>query len=108
MHRITVGTWRDDSAAAMQVVSGPLGHERVHFEAPTAARLVDEMRRFPEWFNGDTTTEPVLKAALADLWFVTIHPFDDGNGRIARGIADMALARCEGTSQRFYSMSATM
>ena len=106
MHRITVGAWRDDRTAPMQVVSGPVGRERVHFEAPAAERLEEEMRRFLEWFNGDTTTEPVLKAALAHLWFVTIHPFDDGNGRIARAIADMALARSEGSSRRFYSMSA--
>ena len=106
MHRITVGAWRDDRTAPMQVVSGPVGRERVHFEAPAAERLDEEMRRFLDWFNGDATTEPVLKAALAHLWFVTIHPFDDGNGRIARAIADMALARSEGSSQRFYSMSA--
>ncbi len=106
MHRITVGGWRDDRAAPMQVVSGPVGRERVHFEAPAAARLDDDMRRFLEWFNGDATIEPVLRAALAHLWFVTIHPFDDGNGRIARAIADMSLARSEGSSQRFYSMSA--
>jgi Fic family protein len=106
MHRITVGTWRDDRTAPMQVVSGPVGRERVHFEAPDAGRLDEEMRRFLEWFNSDAATEPVLKAALAHLWFVTIHPFDDGNGRIARAIADMSLARSEGSSQRFYSMSA--
>lgn len=106
MHRISAGRWRDDRVAAMQVVSGPMGHERVHFEAPTAARLEHEMQRFLGWFKGDARVEPVLKAALAHLWFVTIHPFDDGNGRIARAIADMALARSEGTSQRFYSMSA--
>jgi Fic family protein len=106
MHWIEVGAWRDDSAAPMQVVSGPMGRERVHFEAPGAVRLDEEMRRFLEWFNGDEATEPVLKAALAHLWFVTIHPFDDGNGRIARAIADMALARSEGSSERFYSMSA--
>jgi Fic family protein len=106
MHRITVGTWRDDRTAPMQVVSGPVGRERVHFEAPAAARLEGEMQRFLEWFNGDATTDPVLKAALAHLWFVTIHPFDDGNGRIARAIADMSLARSEGSAQRFYSMSA--
>jgi Fic family protein len=105
MHRITVGAWRDDRTAPMQVVSGPVGRERVHFEAPVAGRLEDEMRRFIEWFNSDAQMEPVLKAALAHLWFVTIHPFDDGNGRIARAIADMALARSEGSSQRFYSMS---
>jgi Fic family protein len=90
----------------MQVVSGPVGRERVHFEAPGTDRLEGEMQRFLGWFNDDTTTEPVLKAALAHLWFVTIHPFDDGNGRIARAIADMSLARSEGSSQRFYSMSA--
>jgi Fic family protein len=106
MHRITVGAWRDDRTAPMQVVSGPVGRERVHFEAPVAERLEEEMRQFLEWFNRDATTEPVLKAALAHLWFVTIHPFDDGNGRIARAIADMSLARSEGSSQRFYSMSA--
>jgi Fic family protein len=106
MHRITVGAWRDDRTAPMQVVSGPVGRERVHFEAPAATRVDDEMRRFIEWFNSDTTIEPVVKAALAHLWFVTIHPFDDGNGRIARAIADMSLARSEGSSQRFYSMSA--
>lgn len=106
MHRITVGAWRVDRTAPMQVVSGPVGRERVHFEAPAADRLEGEMRRFLEWFNTDATTEPVLKAALAHLWFVTIHPFDDGNGRIARAIADMSLARSEGSSRRFYSMSA--
>src|SRR5688572_9048130 len=105
MHRITVGTWRDDRMAPMQVVSGPVGRQRVHFEAPVAGRLAEEMGQFVEWFNSDVTTEPVLKAALAHLWFVTIHPFDDGNGRIARAIADMSLARSEGSSQRFYSMS---
>jgi Fic family protein len=83
-----------------------VGRERVHFEAPAASRLEAEMGRFLDWFNTDVTTEPVLKAAQAHLWFVTIHPFDDGNGRIARAIADMALARSEGSSQRFYSMSA--
>ena len=106
MHTIRVGAWRDESAAPMQVVSGPVGRERVHFEAPPAERLDEEMRKFLEWFNGDVTMEPVLKAALAHLWFVTIHPFDDGNGRIARAMADMALARSERSPQRFYSMSA--
>jgi Fic family protein len=106
MHRITVGAWRDDHASPMQVVSGPIGRERVHFEAPSADRLEEEMRRFLEWFNADATIDLVLKAALAHLWFVTIHPFDDGNGRIARAIADMTLARSEGHAQRFYSMSA--
>jgi Fic family protein len=105
MHRIAVGRWRDDSSALMQVVSGPVGRERIHFQAPPAARLADEIRRFLEWFNSDLTTEPLLKAAQAHLWFVTIHPFDDGNGRIARAISDMMLARSEGSSHRFYSMS---
>jgi Fic family protein len=105
-HPIAVGAWRDDRSAPMQVVSGPVGRERVHFEAPAASRLDGEMRFFLDWFNAEASLEPVLKAALAHLWFVTIHPFDDGNGRIARAIADMALARSEGTSQRFYSMSA--
>jgi Fic family protein len=82
----------------MQVVSGPVGREWVHFEAPAAERLEEEMRQFLAWFNGDAATEPVLKAALAHLWFVTIDPFDDGNGRIARAIADMSLARSEGSS----------
>src|SRR4029453_10436875 len=106
MHRIAVGAWRADRTAPMRVVSGPVGRERVHFEAPAAERLEGEMQRFVDWFNGDTTTEPVLKAAQAHLWFVTIHPFDDGNGRISRAITDMSLARSEGSSQRFYSMSA--
>jgi Fic family protein len=109
LRRITVGAYRDDRTGPMQVVSGPVGRERVHYEAPEAARLPEEMRRFIDWFNGEGTSrviEPVLKAALAHLWFVTIHPFADGNGRIARAIADMALARSEESPQRFYSMSA--
>src|SRR5688572_19604808 len=105
-HPITVAQWRDDRAAPMQVVSGPVGRERVHFEAPIAERVDREMRQFLEWFNSDMTIEPVVKSALAHLWFVTIHPFDDGNGRIARAIADMSLARSEASPQRFYSMSA--
>ena len=106
MKRIKVGGWRDDASGPMQVVSGPVGRERVHYEAPPARRLAAEMKAFLDWFNGEAATDPVLKAAVAHLWFVTIHPFDDGNGRIARTIADMALARSEGTAQRFYSMSA--
>jgi Fic family protein len=89
----------------MQVVSGPIGKERVHFEAPAAARLELEMTTFLEWFNRPADIDEVLKAALSHLWFVTIHPFHDGNGRIARAIADMALARSERNPQRFYSMS---
>jgi Fic family protein len=106
LRRIKIGAWRDDSHGPMQVVSGPIGHERVHYEAPAASRLDQEMARFLSWFNDATDIDPVLKASLAHLWFVTIHPFDDGNGRIARAIADMALARSEHSSQRFYSMSA--
>lgn len=109
MRKIRVGAWRDDSSGPMQVVSGPVGRERVHFEAPAAERLDREMDLFFDWFNdhhAKTQIEPVLKAGVAHLWFVTIHPFDDGNGRIARAIADLALARAEQTPQRFYSMSA--
>jgi Fic family protein len=106
MSKIAVGRWRDDSKGPMQVVSAASGRERVHFEAPAAKRLKKEMAAFLKWLNGTDQTDPVLRAGLAHLWFVTIHPFDDGNGRIARAIADMALARSEQSSQRFYSMSA--
>lgn len=106
MNKITVGGWRDDSAGPMQVVSGPIGRERVHYEAPRAERLDTEVGAFLSWFEAKADVDPVLKAALAHLWFVTIHPFEDGNGRIARAIADMALARSEHSAQRFYSMSA--
>ena len=106
MTKIAVGAWRDEKAGAMQVVSGPMGHERVHYEAPAAPRLETEMTAFLDWFNRDESTDLALKAAVAHLWFVTIHPFEDGNGRIARAIADLLLARSEGSSQRFYSMSA--
>jgi Fic family protein len=106
MTTITTGAWRDDSADPMQVVSGPTGKERVHFEAPPADRVPGEMSAFLGWFEGTDAIDPVLKAGLAHLWFVTIHPFDDGNGRIARAIADMALSRSENSPQRFYSMSA--
>lgn len=106
MHRIAVGTWRTAAAGPMQVVSGPIGRDRVHFEAPAADRLDREMTRFLDWFNQDSDFDPVLKAAIAHFWFVTIHPFEDGNGRIARAISDLALARADGTPSRFYSMSA--
>ncbi|MFC0218680.1 Fic family protein [Pseudochelatococcus lubricantis] len=106
MTRIKVGIWRDDASGPMQVVSGPIGRERVHYEAPRASLLPKETKAFLDWFNGGAAIDPVLKAAVAHLWFVTIHPFDDGNGRIARTITDMALARSEQTAQRFYSMSA--
>ena len=106
MARSMVGTWRSDQAGPMQVVSGPLGHERIHYEAPSAAKIDSEMRAFLSWFNKEKPIDPVFGAAVAHLWFVTIHPFEDGNGRIARAIADMALARSEGSPRRFYSMSA--
>jgi Fic family protein len=106
LRRITTGAWREDRNGPMRVVSGPMGRERVHYEAPKAERLDAEMNSFLDWFEGRDTTDRVLRAALAHLWFVTIHPFDDGNGRIARAIADMALARSEHSPQRFYSMSA--
>jgi len=106
MHKITVGDWRTADAGPMQVVSGAMGKEKIHFEAPAAERLPVEMQMFLSWFNADPTTDAVLKAAIAHLWFVTIHPFDDGNGRITRALTDMQLARADGTSQRFYSMSA--
>ncbi|WP_306299151.1 Fic family protein [Brevundimonas diminuta] len=105
MSRINVGAWRTPEGDPMQVVSGPIGRERVHYEAPAADCLDAEMTAFLHWFE-TATPDPVLKAGVAHLWFVTNHPFDDGNGRIARAIADLALARAEGTSQRFYSMSA--
>ena len=106
MRAITVGAWRPKSAGDMQVVSGPIGREWIHFEAPNAARLEDEMAAFLAWFDSDVAIDPFIRAAIAHLWFVTIHPFEDGNGRIARVIADMALARADRRSERFYSMSA--
>src|SRR3989454_5556068 len=109
MRKLRVGAWRDDTTGPMRVVSGPVGRQRVHFEAPAAERLNREMRAFLRWFNegtGPAVADNVLKAGLAHLWFVTIHPFDDGNGRIARAIADLGLARSEHSTQRFYSMSA--
>jgi Fic family protein len=105
MSRITVGTWRPKEAGPMQVVSGPMGTEKVHFEAPEAERLESEMARFLEWLNSPLAIDPVLKAGIAHFWFVTIHPFEDGNGRIARAIGDMALSQADGTSDRFYSLS---
>ena len=106
MRKIATATWRDDSEGPMQVVSGPMGRERVHFEAPKASRLEGEMEKFLVWFNDPGKIDPVLKAAVAHLWFVTVHPFDDGNGRIARALTDLQLARADGSKQRFYSMSA--
>jgi Fic family protein len=105
MRRITVGGWRTDENGPMQVVSGPIGRETVHYQAPGHERLKKEMTRFIKWFNTAPEMDPVMKSALAHFWFVTVHPFDDGNGRIARAIADMMLARSEKSPQRFYSMS---
>lgn len=106
MTKIIVGDWRDDSTGPMQVVSGPYGWEKVHHSAPPAPQVAAEMEAFLAWFNAPLATDPVIKAALAHLWFVTILPFEDGNGRIARAVADLVLARSEGSAQRFYSMSA--
>lgn len=106
LRKIVVGEWRDDSTGPMQVVSGRVGKEKVHYEAPPAQRLPAEMNKFLNWIEQPPDYDSLLTAGLAHLWFVTIHPFDDGNGRIARAIADMALARAEHTEQRFYSMSA--
>lgn len=106
MSKIRVGSWRDDSNGPMQVISGPIGREKIHYQAPPAERVPNEMEKFLRWFKQPGDIDPLFIAGLAHLWFVTIHPFDDGNGRIARAIADMALARAEKTDQRFYSMSA--
>ncbi len=106
MYKINVGGWRTDTTGPMQVVSGPMGRERVHFQAPPAGLLNGEMEAFLDWFNSEAPIDPVVKAAIAHLWFVTIHPFDDGNGRIARAIAEMQLSRADGSAARFYSMSA--
>jgi len=106
MLKILVGRWRDDSTGPMQVVSGPMGRERVHYEAPVVKRLKKEMMAFLKWVNSEKTLDPLLKAGLGHLWFVTLHPFEDGNGRMARAVADLLLARADGSPQRFYSMSA--
>lgn len=103
--KFRVGAWRDDSQGPMQVISGPIGRPKVHFVAPAAGRLEKEMGRFLQWFDSNEQEDPLLKAAIAHLWFVTIHPFEDGNGRIGRAIAEMCLARSDGSAQRFYSMS---
>lgn len=107
MYKIVVGSWRSNSKEdPMQVVSGAMGREKIHFQAPDADVLDIEMKKFLDWFNAVEKIDPVIKAAIAHLWFVTIHPFDDGNGRMARAITDMQLARADGSNQRFYSMSA--
>ena len=105
MHKVRTGAWRDDAEGPMQVVSGPIGRQRVHYRAPPAQQLDAEMRAFLDWFNRRSEPEGLLRAGLAHLRFVTIHPFEDGNGRVARAIADQALAQSEGSGQRFYSMS---
>jgi Fic family protein len=106
LNKITIGAWRKDTGGPMQVVSGPFGREKVHYQAPSAARVDGEMHTFLRWFNAADNTDLVMRAGIAHLWFVTIHPFDDGNGRIARVLTDLMLARSEQSSQRFYSMSA--
>lgn len=105
MHKITVADWRKDTTGPMQVVSGAMGKEKVHFQAPNADLVENEMNRFLNWFN-NSKIDLVLKAAIAHLWFVTIHPFEDGNGRITRALTDMLLAQADKSNQRFYSMSA--
>jgi Fic family protein len=105
MYKIITGNWRDDSTGPMQVVSGALGKEKVHYQAPPANQIENEMRIFFDWFNLEQNVDSVLKAAIAHLWFVTLHPFEDGNGRISRALSDMLLARSDEQSYRFYSMS---
>lgn len=105
LYSIEVGKYRSEE---MKVVSGPMGHEKVHYEAPKPERVPEEMQRFIDWINADGGIDPVLKAGIAHLWFVSIHPFDDGNGRITRAITDMLLARSENSAKRFYSMSNEM
>ena len=106
LEKIRTGAWRDDASGPMQVVSGPIGRQKVHYEAPPARALKKEMAAFLRWFNGNGDLDSLVKAGLAHLWFVTVHPFDDGNGRIARAVGDMALARAEQSPQRTYSLSA--
>ncbi len=106
MYQIIVGNWRDDSTGPMQVVSGAMGKEKVHYQAPPASVIDKEMTIFLDWFNEKENIDLVLKASIAHLWFITLHPFADGNGRIARAVTDMLLARSDGLPQRFYSMSA--
>ncbi|MCP4298721.1 MAG: Fic family protein [Proteobacteria bacterium] len=105
MSRIKIADWRDDRDGPMRVISGAMGHEKVHFEAPAASRIKIEIKAFIDWFNSDQKIDGVIKAAIAHFWFVTIHPFDDGNGRIARALAEVLLVRSENCPQRFYSMS---
>lgn len=106
LYKIQVGTWREDTTGPMQVVSGAIGREKVHYQAPDSEKVPFEMERFIEWFNLDSKIDEVIKSAVAHLWFVTIHPFNDGNGRVTRALTDMLLARADKSKQRFYSMSA--
>lgn len=106
MYKITVANWRKDTTGPMQVVSGAMGREKVHFQAPDSSLIEKEMHQFLDWFNNNTKIDLVVKAAIAHLWFVTIHPFEDGNGRITRALTDMLLAQSDSSNQRFYSMSA--
>lgn len=106
LNLLTVGDWRNESSGPMQVISGSYGHEKIHFEAPSYDKIPNEMKRFINWFNEESSIDFVIKSALAHFWFVTIHPFDDGNGRIARALADLILARGENCNHRYYSMSA--
>lgn len=106
MHKITVADWRKDTTGPMQVISGAMGKEKVHFQAPDSSLVENEMNQFLDWFNNNTKVDLVIKAAIAHLWFVTIHPFEDGNGRITRALTDMLLAQSDKSNQRFYSMSA--
>ncbi len=106
LYKIVVADWRKDTKGSMQVVSGPLGREKVHFEAPAADQIDAEMNKLLVWIENEIEVDPVLKAAISHLWFVTIHPFEDGNGRITRAITEMILARSDKSVRRFYSMSA--
>jgi len=104
-YKILVGTLRNDSTGPMQVVSGAIGKEKIHFQAPDANLLSNELEKFLEWFNNENTLDPVIKSGIAHLWYITLHPFEDGNGRMARALTDMLLTRSDGISQRYYSMS---
>ena len=106
MYKILTGQYRQDTTGPMQVVSGALGKEKIHFQAPSSEMVKMEMNKFIKWFNNEEHYDPVIKAGIAHLWFLTIHPFEDGNGRIARALTDLLLARADGVIQRYYSMSA--
>jgi len=105
MYKILVGNWRDDSLGPMRVISGQMGKEKIHFQAPDAEIIEREMNLFLEWINSEEAMDSVIKAGIAHFWFITLHPFDDGNGRIARAITELLLCRSDNLSQRFYSMS---